>query len=304
MTAPPVPTRRSRRLLTGLVLALLLAAAGLAALYVALWRPVTIALDGEQHAFRTSADTVGGALAEAGVTLLPADLVEPPPDARLQRGARITVQRANMVALYGEQGWQWVRTQSGQPLAVLAENGIAPGAHDVVEVNGQPYTVADFNAGAWRQALISLRVRPSAAIQVVEDGAARWVHTTATEVGRALDDAELALYLGDRITPDLAAPVRDGMQVRIERALPLTVIADGERVETRAVGPTVADALAAIGIAPLGQDYTIPALETPLSPHMMIRVVRVAEQLVSKEDRVPFSTICRPGGWQLLVVSY
>lgn len=294
MTRSPAPSQRSRRLLTGLVVALLLLAGGLAAVYYVWWRPVTVSVDGEQHSFRTRAATVRGALADAGITLLPADAVDPPPDAPLQRGARISVRRASMVAFYSDAGWQWVRTQSGQPLAVLAEHGITPGEHDRIEVNGQAYAPSDLETGAWREAMVSLRVRPSATIEVVDGGTARRIYTTETELGRALETADLALYLGDRITPDPSAPVQDGMVVRIERALPLTLIADGERLETRAVGPTVADALAAIGIAPIGQDYTIPALDAPLSAHMTIRVVRVAEQLVSHEEPAPFWTVHRP----------
>jgi hypothetical protein len=40
----------------------------------------------------------------------------------------------------------------------------------------------------------------------------------------------------------------------------------------------VGDALAQIGLAPLGLDYTIPPLETPLTSGMTIRLVRVIEE--------------------------
>jgi uncharacterized protein YabE (DUF348 family) len=99
--------------------------------------------------------------------------------------------------------------------------------------------------------------------------------------------------VADRVIPDLSTPVADGLVIAIERSVPLTVIADGQALATRALGPTVGDALAQVGVAPVGLDMTIPPLETPLTAGMTVQVVRVSEDLVLKEDIIPFETITR-----------
>ncbi len=63
---------------------------------------------------------------------------------------------------------------------------------------------------------------------------------------------------------------------------------------TRAVGPTVGDALAALGIAPVGLDYTIPPQESPLEPDMLIRLVRVTEEVITEREPIPFTTERQP----------
>jgi uncharacterized protein YabE (DUF348 family) len=95
------------------------------------------------------------------------------------------------------------------------------------------------------------------------------------------------------VTPGLSTPVEDGMMVRIRRSHPFTLVVDGRRTATRAYGPTVGDALAVVGAAPVGQDYTVPPSETPFEPGMVIRVVRVVETLVTKRELIPYSTTYR-----------
>jgi 3D (Asp-Asp-Asp) domain-containing protein len=56
----------------------------------------------------------------------------------------------------------------------------------------------------------------------------------------------------------------------------------------------VGDALAAIGIALVGQDYAIPPAETALEPGMSIQVVRVTEDLLIEQEAIPFTTIYQP----------
>ena len=139
-----------------------------------------------------------------------------------------------------------------------------------------------------------IRVIRSAAIKVIDQDHTLLVHTTQADVGRALDAVGLTLYLADRVTPDLSTPVHDGLSVVIDRSVPLTIIADGQRLATRATGPTVGDALAAIGVAPVDLDYTIPAENSPIEAGMVIRVVRVTETLITAQTPIPFETIRQP----------
>jgi uncharacterized protein YabE (DUF348 family) len=88
----------------------------------------------------------------------------------------------------------------------------------------------------------------------------------------------------------LSTLVVDGLAVTIERSMPITVAADGREITTRATGPTVGAALASIGLALIDLDYAIPSEETPLAPHMVIRIVRVTEEITQEREVIPYTT--------------
>ena len=257
-------------------------------------KTVTVDVDGGLRRLHTHASTVHAALTEAGVHLATEDLVFPAPETPLRDHMTITVRKAHTVLVHADGALHQVRTQARHPLDVLAELSVSLASHDLVEVDGQPYTLARLAGMGWDTPPGSIRVLRSATVQVVENGATLVLHTTQADVGRALDAAGVVLYVADRVIPDLSTPVADGLVIAIERSLPLTVIADGQTLVTRALGPTVGDALAQIGVAPVGLDTTIPPAETPLTAGMTVRVVRVSEELIVKEDPLPFETITRP----------
>lgn len=277
----PAP-KRWRALAAGALVAVTVGGAVLVTARLTLTR---VTLDTGDHVWRyhTRAETVGELLSEAQIVLEPEDYVTPVVSTRLSEGLTVTVRRAHTVALTAEgRGWL-VRTQLIAPLDILIEQGFTPGPHDIILVDGRTFTRATLVTAEWAAPPRHLVLRRSVSITVIDDDRTLALETAQIDVGRALDDAGLMLYLADRVTPGLSAPVEAGMTIRIERSLPVTIIADGRRLETRACGPTVADALALIGLAPVGQDYTIPPLETPLESGMVIRLVRVIEQAPQTE---------------------
>ncbi len=286
------PALRSRRaqVLGGLVLVALIAAVFL--LVDAMRQAaVTITINGTAYHVRTRADTVGAALDDAGIHVDTEDIVWPPLDSPLTDGDAIAIHKAAAVAMQSDDGVRHIRTQAAHPLAILAEQDIVPGPHDIVQVNGQDYSPEELAAQNWSTPPQSIRVVRGVPITVVDGDQTLTAHTTEVDVGRALDAIGVKLYLADRVTPALHAPITPDMTIRITRSLPITVVADGKQVAARAIGPTVADALTAIGLAPVGQDYTIPPLDTPLEPGMTIELVRVNEEVVTRDEPIPFTTI-------------
>jgi len=160
---------------------------------------------------------------------------------------------------------------------------------DILVVDG---TRADFaQLAQWPVPVSRINLRRTMTITVMDDGLPRQVETTSLTVGEALFDAGVTLYLADAVTPELDAPVFPDMTIHIERAQPLSIIADGTTVQTRVRGLTVADALAEAGLALVGQDYSIPAEDTPLMPGMRIRIIRVTEDILTEESVQPYNTI-------------
>ena len=289
---PPLSTWRTR-IVGGVIVGVLLVGAALAADYFTRIS-VTLEVNGARYHVRTHAHTVQAALDAAGIVLTPPDTVWPPPQTVLDTPQVITVRRANVVALVHDERLQYVRTLETHPLDILTEQGIAFGPHDVLIVDDEPYTANALMGRAWSVPPQTLRVLPSVPITVQDGARTLTLYTTAPNVARALEDVGIKLYLADLVTPTMDTPTSADMRITIERAVPITVIADGRQLHTRARGPTVADALTMIGVVPLGLDYTTPPLDAPLEAGMTIRVVRVTEQIVTQEETIPFLTLRDP----------
>ena len=286
---PPLSNWRTR-MMGGIIVGALLLGAALAADYFTRIS-VTFEVNGTPYHVRTHADTVQAALDAAGIVLTPPDTVWPPPQTALDSSRVITVRKAHVAALVRDERLQYVRTLETHPVDILAEQGISLGSHDVLIVDGEPYTVSALSARPWDIPPQTLRVVPSVPITVQDGERTLTLYTTAPNVARALEDAGLKLYLADRVIPAMDTPTYADMHIIIERAVPVTVIADGRQLHTRARGLSVADALAMIRVVPLGLDYTIPPLDAPLEAGMTIRVVRVTEHLVTQEETIPFLTL-------------
>ncbi len=286
---PPLNHWRARTLRGVVVGVLLVGAAWLTDYFTR--RSVTLEVNGTRYALRTHADTVQAALADAGIVITPPDTVWPSPQTALEAAPVITVRKANVVALVAGDRLRYVRTLESHPLDILAEQGVSLAPHDALFVDGEPYTLNALMARSWDVPPQSLYVVPSVSVRVHDGEHTLTLHTTAPNVAGALEAAGVKLYLADRVTPPLDTPVSPDMDIAIERAVPLTVVADGRQLHTRAHGPTVADALVMVGVVPSGLDYTIPPLDAPLEAGMTIRVVRVTEQLITQEEIIPFSML-------------
>lgn len=295
-THPTRPARRPSlnnwrtRVIGGMLVGALLAATALAADYFTRVQ-VTFEINGTRYHMRTHANTVRAALDAAGIVLIPPDTVWPPPQTSLDTPQVITVRKAYVVALVRDERLQYVRTLETHPVDILAELGISLGSHDVLIVDGVPFSADALVSHSWEAAPKTLRVVHSIPVTVQDGGRTLTLYTTAPNVARALEEAGLKLYLADDVTPTLETPTYADMRITVERAVPVTVLADGRQLHTRVRGLTVADALSMVGVVPLGLDYTVPPLDAPLEAEMTIRVVRVTEQLITQEEMVPFFTL-------------
>lgn len=284
--------------LTGRLIAALVIALALAGAIYAAWRlsfkDVALSIGGQTQQVASRARTVGELLAERRVALEPGDVVSPAPETPLERGMTVAVRRAHYVAIEADGEVRRVLTQAVHPLDMLREQGIAVGIHDVIRVDGHDYGLETLERTPWPLPPLSLYVLRSATLRVLEDGAVRVIDTTQRSVGEALDAAGYDLYVADDVTPGFSAAVEDGMAVTLRRSQPVTIAVDGRTLTTRAAGQTVGDVLEAVGVAPVGEDYTEPPLEARFTGGMTIRVVRVIEQLEIEREAVPFGTVARP----------
>ena len=274
-------------------------------------RPVQVTVDGVTDSVATHRRTVGALLIDLGITLQPSDRIAPPIDTPVVRGLAIRLDRAWPMRVLTDGRVIQLSSWGKTPRQVLMDAGLVVDNYDQVLVDDHPFALDDllpahrplraratYDRGyEWQRLTITplqLRLHRAIPITVDQDGLVFTVRTTAQTVGEALRQADLTLYLGDRVQPSLGSRVNTGLRVFIERSTPISLRADGRVVKTRTRAKTVGDALAETGVGLAGLDIVTPTLATELYPDVKISVKRVREDIVVKEEIAPFETVFEP----------
>lgn len=290
---------------TLLLAALLLAAAWL--LWGATARTVTVQVDGVALEVTTHRRTVRQLLLDLGLTLHANDRVSPGLDDPLRRVRAVDVQRGRPVQIVAD--GRTIQTASFGRTAreILQEARLVVDHYDQVVIDGMAYGLDDplpaavvapprrfFPVNPWAEsqpAVLQMRVVRALPI-MVDDGSLPYViRTTAPTVGEALRQAQITIYLGDRVDPSLGSEVVTGLRVTIQRSKPVSVAVDGRTFRTRTRGQTVGDALTEMRIGVNGLDRVEPPLDVALYDGARIAVTRVSEEIEVTEEIAPFDTV-------------
>ena len=250
---------------------------------------VQLVVDGAAALHETRAATVGDLLREEGLVLQPFDRVQPEADAPLAAGMVVQVTRARTVLVVVDGAGRLIHTAAQRAGDILQAVGVEVGPADHVEVDGE--AVRPSSLALWPGIPERIDVRHTRALTVMDGDSVQSFDSTAPTVGEALFEAGIPLFVSDSVEPPLHAALPDATLITIQRAVPVTVTADGATISTRAPAGSVADVLAFAGVTLMGQDYTIPAEDSPVSAGLAIQVVRVTESLISETSAVPFKTI-------------
>lgn len=166
----------------------------------------------------------------------------------------------------------------------LKENGIELDSRDTVEPSRtEELVAADYQINIYR-------ARPV----IVIDGTTRKKVMTPYQVSEHIaKDADISLYPEDDTS---IKPSNDfvgdgaGLQMTIDRAVPLILDLYTKKTEIRTQGDTVADMLEEKGIV-LGDNGRVSvAVSTPITAGMEVRVWREGKQTVSVDEPVAFET--------------
>lgn len=252
---------------------------------------VTLIVDGLPRQITTTARDIRTLLADEGIEITGIMAVSPLPDSPLEANMTVIVDDQRPVTLTVNGATSVFRTVIENPYDILKAAGVTIDDHDEIIVNGahiEPDLLAAYPLPANR---ISVR---HALTLALTDGAAPplQIVTTADTLGDALAAAGVQLYLGDTVMPPVETRLMtSGLEVRIDRALPTSVTADGVTTETRTQAETVGALLAESGIALNGLDYAIPPENTRLRAAMQVRVVRVTEAIETEIVDIPYETL-------------
>jgi uncharacterized protein YabE (DUF348 family) len=290
----------------------IVAVAGVLALWT-VWhvssRTVDVTVDGVTVSVNTHRRQVRELLLDLGLDLHPNDRVSPAPDTMLRlAGNGIVVERARPIQVVVD--GQTIQTTSWGPTprAVLLDAKVMVDNYDQIMVGDKVFGLDDTlppkeevvavspfaPVRPWARTEVEpLQVRVVRAVPVVvqDVGLPFVVRTTARTVGEALRQAEITIYLGDRVVPSLGSEVSTGLRVKIERSVPVTLKEDGRTFKTRTQGDSVADALSELRIGVAGMDRVTPTLDTKLYDNVEIDVTRVHDDIEVEEEIAPFDTV-------------
>lgn len=283
--------------------------------YILTSRPVTLVINGQPRPIRTHHRTVEALMQEMGLALAAEDIIDPLPSAAFSPGDTITIQLARPVTVEADnQTWQLL-THEQSVGEVLAAAGLVTNSRDEILIDGEkvsfqaplppPQPAIPQDAGsrllaattprgaiaANRPEMVRLIVHRSVPV-TLNDGQANssTFYTARPNVGEALLEQGITLFLGDKVTPSLGAQLSPGMQIYIERSVPVTIKADGHTIETRTRRETIGQVLADEGVALMGQDFSLPPADHLLEANETVEVVRVRETFEIEEESIPFET--------------
>ena len=128
-------------------------------------------------------------------------------------------------------------------------------------------------------------------VKVEVDGQVLEERVLPGTVGHAL--AQLGVRLGehDLTIPAVESTLQPGLVISVKRAFPVSVRVDGAVRTVYAATGTVGELLADAGIELDPLDYVEPQPTTPVEPGLMVRVVRVREEIVVRQETVPYRTL-------------
>jgi uncharacterized protein YabE (DUF348 family) len=272
-------------------LAIVLGFAGITLLYQSTANTYLILVDDAEMSVQTHATVVESILERAGIEVGASDLVVPDLDNILADESSIEIRRGYPILLtYGTELVEASTTGRSIGEVIAGTNQtLLPG--DRIWVDGVP--TFDFTQ--------LLEVPPSLIgfqkskpISLDIDGEKLEIWSAAPTLGEALVEAGIPLRLSDEIVPGPETPTDVLDTVKIRRAKPIRIHADGDIVQTWVVADSVGGALAKAGVSLIGLDYSVPGLQNDLPGDGEIHVIRIREEVVIEQTPIPFQTTYQP----------
>lgn len=156
-----------------------------------------------------------------------------------------------------------------------------------VEINkGDVVDLSDFSSGSKS----TITVYRACIITVYDNSGNGVKYPAVGSVERSLSENGIALNDGDELSCNREDIVREGMEVVISRAFPVTVVADGETYKLNMASGTVADALNKAVVTIDDDDIISASLDTALTSGMTIKVTRVEYKERTADEVLPFTT--------------
>jgi len=264
--------------------------AALLVLVIGFWASshhVVVYLNGQTIELETTKLTVGGALAELGVSLEDQDELDPGSMAILREDMEVRLDRAIQYQIWVDGSVIEHRSGQRDPLLVLADVDIDLDDNDRLRVHGKMHDLANpfpFELN------LNIEIERAAEILVRIDGEEMSILSSAQSIVELLSENGIVLFEGDDIQPGLETKLSSANLIRITRANNIDIRIGEEIISVRSIADTVGEVLASAGIALQGLDRSIPNADEAIPESGLIEVIRVQERVEMNTNVIPFST--------------
>ncbi len=134
---------------------------------------------------------------------------------------------------------------------------------------------------------------PKTQITINDTGRIVSADTRAKTVGEFLEKNQIALEDGDVLEVSKEAPITEGMEIVIRRALPLTIVDGGQETQVKLLAGTVEEALERAGIQLGENDEVYPELSSHVSSGTTINIIKVTEEIITEDETLYFKEITK-----------
>jgi uncharacterized protein YabE (DUF348 family) len=125
------------------------------------------------------------------------------------------------------------------------------------------------------------------------DGKETQIVTFNSNLKSALAKNNINLGPKDKISQSIDSEIKNGDKIYIERAVTVTVAADGEERKIATTEDSVEKLLLSEGITLGENDKVVPALAEEVAEGMMVSITRVDQKIVKENHPIDFSTEIR-----------
>ncbi len=233
-------------------------------------------------------ETVGDVLVAGEVMLRVEDVVVPRMMETAVTSIAIQITRATPVILRTDEGTKTLWTQQPTLGAFLREAGVAIERTTDVFVQG---VKVGFNQIDEMALPSEVEIGRFHTVIIVDGTERQTVRTAVQTVGELLVEAGITVFAADGVEPPLGSWLESGMEIAVQRSMPLTIHVDGTVLQTRSHYTNPLAVLAEAGIGLVGLDYIVPDNTAVLRPNDSIQVVRVTEDFQLEDEPIPFTTI-------------
>ncbi len=115
------------------------------------------------------------------------------------------------------------------------------------------------------------------------------IKTRGKTIDQVLIEEKISLKPEDIVEPFLDTPIENGLEIQISRAKPITIVSDGKEYEIITATKRVGDIIEESGIKLGNIDKVLPYRETDIGNNKDIRIVRVREEKLDKEESIEYA---------------
>ena len=126
-----------------------------------------------------------------------------------------------------------------------------------------------------------------------DDGYRVEITTFDNNVAELLTRYDITLGPGDEITPDPGEPLQKNTEIKITRAMPVSVEADGENEVVYVTKGTVQDILEKAKVTLREKDLVNYSLTEQVKPYDRIKVTRMDEEILIETEAIPYQVITK-----------